>query len=95
MSWQKPLARYRIDPGLAAPHIDVATLGQTFVDWLISPEGQKAIHDYKIGGKQLFFPNANQSALSRDRLRAIRSARCRERKAAGRTLPPGRLSRPA
>ena len=35
-------------------------LGQTFVDWVISPEGQKAIAEYKIGGEQLFFPNANQ-----------------------------------
>jgi tungstate transport system substrate-binding protein len=33
-------------------------LGQTFVDWVISPEGQKAISEYKIGGEQLFFPNA-------------------------------------
>ena len=33
-------------------------LGQTFVDWVISPEGQKAIAAYKIGGEQLFFPNA-------------------------------------
>ena len=32
--------------------------GQAFIDWLISPEGQKAIADYKIGGEQLFFPNA-------------------------------------
>ncbi|HEX2509524.1 MAG TPA: tungsten ABC transporter permease, partial [Microvirga sp.] len=35
-------------------------LGQTFIDWLISPEGQKAIADYKIDGQQLFFPNALQ-----------------------------------
>jgi len=35
-------------------------LGQVFVDWVISPEGQKAIAGYKIGGEQLFFPNANQ-----------------------------------
>ena len=35
-------------------------LGQAFVDWLVSPEGQKAIADYKIGGEQLFFPNARQ-----------------------------------
>jgi tungstate transport system substrate-binding protein len=35
-------------------------LGQTFVDWVVSQEGQKAIADYKIDGKQLFFPNANQ-----------------------------------
>lgn len=33
-------------------------LGQQFIDWLISPEGQKAITDYKVGGEQLFFPNA-------------------------------------
>jgi tungstate transport system substrate-binding protein len=36
-------------------------LGQTFIDWLVSPEGQKAIADYKIGGEQLFFPNAGQA----------------------------------
>jgi tungstate transport system substrate-binding protein len=34
-------------------------LGQAFIDWLISPEGQKAIADYKINGQQLFYPNAN------------------------------------
>jgi tungstate transport system substrate-binding protein len=34
--------------------------GQAFVDWLISPEGQKTIAEYKIGGEQLFYPNANQ-----------------------------------
>ena len=34
--------------------------GQQFIDWLVSPEGQKAIGEYKIGGKQLFFPNATQ-----------------------------------
>jgi tungstate transport system substrate-binding protein len=33
--------------------------GQAFIDWLISPEGQKAIADYKINGEQLFYPNAN------------------------------------
>jgi tungstate transport system substrate-binding protein len=32
--------------------------GQAFIDWVISPEGQKAIADYRIGGEQLFFPNA-------------------------------------
>ncbi len=35
-------------------------LGQTFIDWLVSPEGQQVIADYKIGGEQLFFPNAGQ-----------------------------------
>jgi tungstate transport system substrate-binding protein len=34
-------------------------LGQQFIDWLVSPEGQKAIADYKIDGQQLFYPNAN------------------------------------
>ena len=33
-------------------------LGQAFVDWLVSADGQKVIADYKIGGEQLFFPNA-------------------------------------
>lgn len=33
-------------------------LGQAFVDWVVSPEGQKTIAEYKIGGEQLFFPNA-------------------------------------
>jgi tungstate transport system substrate-binding protein len=33
-------------------------LGQAFIDWLVSPEGQKAIADYKVNGEQLFFPNA-------------------------------------
>jgi tungstate transport system substrate-binding protein len=34
-------------------------LGQAFIDWLVSPDGQKAIADYKINGEQLFFPNAD------------------------------------
>ena len=37
-------------------------LGQAFIDWLISPEGQKAIADYKINGEQLFYPNAGDPA---------------------------------
>ena len=32
--------------------------GQKFIDWVVSAEGQKAIADYRIGGEQLFFPNA-------------------------------------
>jgi tungstate transport system substrate-binding protein len=40
------------------PHVK-KELGQQFVDWLVSPEGQKAIADYKIGGQQLFFPDAD------------------------------------
>ncbi|HYC38830.1 MAG TPA: substrate-binding domain-containing protein [Usitatibacter sp.] len=33
--------------------------GQKFIDWIVSPTGQKAIADYRIAGEQLFFPNAN------------------------------------
>jgi tungstate transport system substrate-binding protein len=33
-------------------------LGQQFIDWLVSPPGQKTIADYKINGEQLFYPNA-------------------------------------
>jgi tungstate transport system substrate-binding protein len=40
------------------PHVK-QKLGQQFVDWLVSPEGQKAIADYRIDGQQLFFPNAD------------------------------------
>lgn len=39
------------------PHVKVA-LAQKFVDWVVSPAGQSAIASYKIGGEQLFFPNA-------------------------------------
>ena len=42
------------------PHVK-RELGQAFVDWLISPEGQSAIAEYKINGEQLFFPNAIKS----------------------------------
>jgi tungstate transport system substrate-binding protein len=34
-------------------------LGQQFIDYLISPEGQKDIANYKLNGEQLFYPNAN------------------------------------
>ncbi|MDP9090035.1 MAG: substrate-binding domain-containing protein [Pseudomonadota bacterium] len=34
-------------------------LGQRFIDWLVSPEGQRAIGGYKINGKQLFYPDAD------------------------------------
>jgi len=34
-------------------------LGQQFIDYLISPEGQKDISNYKVNGEQLFYPNAN------------------------------------
>lgn len=34
--------------------------GRAFIDWIVSPEGQAAIAAYKIGGEQLFFPNAKR-----------------------------------
>jgi tungstate transport system substrate-binding protein len=39
------------------PHVKLAQ-AQAFADWLVSPAGQAAIAGYKIGGEQLFFPNA-------------------------------------
>ncbi|MCU0925890.1 MAG: extracellular solute-binding protein [Hydrogenophaga sp.] len=43
----------------AAKHPRVKTAeGQKFVDWVTGPAGQAAIASYKIGGEQLFFPNA-------------------------------------
>jgi len=40
------------------PHVKQA-LAQTFADWVVSPAGQGVIASYKIGGEQLFFPNAS------------------------------------
>jgi tungstate transport system substrate-binding protein len=34
--------------------------GQVFIDWLISKDGQEIIASYKVGGEQLFFPNAKK-----------------------------------
>ena len=46
-----------------AKHPQTKTVeAQKFVDWVISPVGQNAIAGYKIGGEQLFFPNANSAA---------------------------------
>jgi tungstate transport system substrate-binding protein len=43
------------------PHVK-AELGQTFIDWVLSDEGQQAIAEFKINGQQLFFPNAGQAS---------------------------------
>jgi tungstate transport system substrate-binding protein len=40
------------------PHVNAAGATQ-FVEWVTSPAGQGVIASYKIGGEQLFFPNAN------------------------------------
>jgi len=39
------------------PHVKVQ-LAQAFADWVLSPAGQQTIASYKVGGEQLFFPNA-------------------------------------
>lgn len=39
------------------PHVKKEA-GRKFVDWLVSPEGQRAIAAYRIGGEQVFFPNS-------------------------------------
>jgi tungstate transport system substrate-binding protein len=42
-----------------AKHANVkAKDGQAFIDWLISPQGQTTITEYRVGGEQLFFTNA-------------------------------------
>ncbi len=40
-----------------------ADLGQRFITWLISPEGQATIVGYKINGEQLFFPDVDRPGL--------------------------------
>ena len=37
-----------------------ADVAQKFIEWVISPAGQTSIASYKIGGEQLFFPNAGK-----------------------------------
>ena len=39
------------------PHVK-KDLAQAFADWVLSPAGQVSIASYRIGGEQLFFPNA-------------------------------------
>jgi tungstate transport system substrate-binding protein len=41
------------------PHVK-RDLAQAFADWVVSPQGQATIAEYKINGEQLFFPNANE-----------------------------------
>ncbi len=40
-----------------------AMLGQTFIDWLISPAGQQTVAGFRINGQQLFFPNVGRPGL--------------------------------
>jgi tungstate transport system substrate-binding protein len=43
------------------PHVKAAD-GQAFIDWLVSPEGQKAIAEFKVQGQSVFFPNAEPAS---------------------------------
>ncbi len=45
-----------VNPG-KCPNVK-ADLGQQFIDWLLSDEGQAAIAEYKLEGQRLFTPNA-------------------------------------
>ncbi len=40
-------------------------LGQSFIDWITSAEGQNAIRSYRIDGQQLFFPNFDAGQMKR------------------------------
>jgi tungstate transport system substrate-binding protein len=52
-----------------AKHPDVKKeLGQQFIDWLISPDGQKTIANYKIEGEQSFYVTNTSYFLFTDRL---------------------------
>lgn len=42
------------------PHVK-AEDAQSFIDWVLSPKGQKAIASYTLQDQQLFFPNADGS----------------------------------
>ena len=58
---QRLFNQYGVMPVNPVKHVHVKKdFGQAFIDWVVSPEGQKTIADYKIGGEQLFFSNANQ-----------------------------------
>ena len=53
------LNQYGVIPVRKARHPNVkADLARTFVDWLLSAEGQAAIAAFRVNGQQLFFPNA-------------------------------------
>ena len=41
------------------PHVKHVE-GQAFIDWITSKDGQDTIASYKVGGEQLFFPNASK-----------------------------------
>lgn len=48
---------FRVNPA-KCPNVK-ADLGEQFVNYLISPEGQNVIKSYKVDGQPLFFPDAD------------------------------------
>ena len=57
----KLFSQYGVMLVSSAKHSNVKkSEGQAFIDWLISKEGQDMIASYKVGGEQLFFPNARK-----------------------------------
>jgi hypothetical protein len=60
--------------------------GQQFIDWLTAPNGQKAIADYKIDGRRLFYPNANDPKRMTYEQPIIQHAGCSE------STPVGRIA---
>jgi tungstate transport system substrate-binding protein len=40
------------------PHVKAAA-GQTFIDWLTGPEGQRLIGEFRVHGEPVFFPNSD------------------------------------
>ncbi len=44
------------------PHVK-AVEAERFVEWLVSPAGQRAISDFRIEGERLFFPNADHPGV--------------------------------
>ena len=46
------------------PHVKAAA-GQAFIDWMLGPEGQSAIASFRIGDRQLFYPNASRGAAGK------------------------------
>ena len=41
------------------PRVNVSG-GETFINWLLSEDGQRVIAEHQFDGQQLFFPNASK-----------------------------------
>ena len=63
---QNPYGLIAVNPARFA-HVK-AELVARFIDWIRSPRGQSAIGEFRVDGRQLFCPNANGLAITRERL---------------------------